>query len=469
MSIRTRLIIVLCLSVLVSIAVFGIVNEAGRFLVWRYYVADDAKQNRINQQIDEFQQYVMEKKLSVGDSAAIKKWSGGRYVDIIVYQDDSLMYAPEWFKDFEGGSVDTVNPFFKNPLISGEKGFEQYLTEDGLKKYSTQLDEILKGNRESVPVIFNDGTALVTVVDYTEDFLYSGVLVMAIAGAMIVLTLVMVFNFTSMALRVNKLAHDVKLVEEGNLNMPIRLDGNDELTALADDVNSMRNAVVDNMTKEKQAWEANAALITAMSHDIRTPLTVVLGYLDLIELQNSDPANEEYIAACKENTMRLKTLSDDMFSYFLVFGKQDAVLESLAEHSIDTVWQMIAERRLLFVENGFEFETELPYDKLCVKIDTVYLGRVIDNIFSNIAKYADPEKPIKIIATFEGGFIRVSFVNTIRKDDALPESNNIGIKTCVRIMEKMNGAFEVGSDEENFSVTVSLPAELRDGQADSFG
>ena len=153
--------------------------------------------------------------------------------------------------------------------------------------------------------IFNDGTALVTVVDYTEDFLYSGVLVMAIAGAMIVLTLVMVFNFTSMALRVNKLAHDVKLVEEGNLNMPIRLDGNDELTALADDVNSMRNAVVDNMTKEKQAWEANAALITAMSHDIRTPLTVVLGYLDLIELQNSDPANEEYIAACKENTMRL--------------------------------------------------------------------------------------------------------------------------------------------------------------------
>ena len=457
----------LCLSLLASALIFGIVNEAGRFLVWRYYVADNAKQARIDRQLDEFKQYIRENNLHVDDTSAIKKWSSGRYIDIIVYKDESLMYAPNWFKDFEGSSGENGifnNPFFKSPWVSGEKGFEQYLTEDALKKYSANLSRILEGNQDMVEVEFYDGTALVTVVDYTEDFLYSGVLLLAFVSALLILALIMIFNFTSMAIRVNRLAQNVKLVEGGELNMPIKLDGNDELTALAADVNSMRNTVVDNMTKEKQAWEANAALITAMSHDIRTPLTVVLGYLDLIELQNSDPANEEYIAACKENTMRLKSLSDDMFSYFLVFGKQDSLLESISDHSAETVWQMIAEHELLLVEKGYSFDISLPSIKADVEIDAVYFGRVIDNVFSNIVKYADPAKPIRISAELENEKLSVSFANAIRKDDALPESNHIGIKTCVRIMERMNGAFTVDCGEEDFKVTVSLPAKIRENK-----
>ena len=457
----------LCLSLIVAAIAFGIVNEAGRFLVWRYYVADNAKQARIDRQLDEFKQYIRENNLHVDDTSAIKKWSSGRYIDIIVYKDESLMYAPNWFKDFEGSSGENGifnNPFFKSPWVSGEKGFEQYLTEDALKKYSANLSRILEGNQDMVEVEFYDGTALVTVVDYTEDFLYSGVLLLAFVSALLILALIMIFNFTSMAIRVNRLAQNVKLVEGGELNMPIKLDGNDELTALAADVNSMRNTVVDNMTKEKQAWEANAALITAMSHDIRTPLTVVLGYLDLIELQNSDPANEEYIAACKENTMRLKSLSDDMFSYFLVFGKQDSLLESISDHSAETVWQMIAEHELLLVEKGYSFDISLPSIKADVEIDAVYFGRVIDNVFSNIVKYADPAKPIRISAELENEKLSVSFANAIRKDDALPESNHIGIKTCVRIMERMNGAFTVDCGEEDFKVTVSLPAKIRENK-----
>ena len=245
--------------------------------------------------------------------------------------------------------------------------------------------------------------------------------------------------------------------------MPIRLDGNDELTALADDVNSMRNSVVDNMTKERQAWEANAALITAMSHDIRTPLTVLLGYLDLMELQNEDPANGEYITACKENTMRLKSLSDDMFSYFLVFGKQDAILESITEQSVDVVYQMMAEHQLLLIEKGYSFNVDIKVSDARVFIDTVYLGRVIDNVFSNIAKYAASADPISVFAKAGDRSIEVSFENVIRKDDALPESNNIGLKTCIRIMERMNGGFEVVSDDERFKVVITIPTYPADG------
>ena len=454
----------LCLSLLAAALVFGVINETGRFLVWRYYTSDMSKQERIEEHINDFQMYVWENKLYVDDSAAIKKWSNGQYVDVIVYKDESLMYAPNWFKDFESSSGDTIkNPFFNSPLISGEKGLEQYLTEEAKINYLKQLGDILEGNRELVPVIFMDGTLLVTVVDYTEDFFYMGVFVLAMGGALVVLAAVMTVNFTSMASRVKRLASNVKRVESGELNMPIRLDGNDELTALADDVNSMRNSVVDNMTKERQAWEANAALITAMSHDIRTPLTVLLGYLDLMELQNEDPANGEYITACKENTMRLKSLSDDMFSYFLVFGKQDAILESITEQSVDVVYQMVAEHQLLLIEKGYSFNVDMKVSDARVFIDTVYLGRVIDNVFSNIAKYAAPAEPISVLAKAGDRSIEVSFENVIRKDDALPESNNIGLKTCIRIMERMNGGFEVVSDDERFKVVITIPTYPADG------
>lgn len=460
-SLRTRLILALCTALLIAGAVFVVVNESGRFLVWRYYLADGAKQDRIDEHIKDFQQYVWENKLYVDDSDMISDWRDGKYVDIIVYKDESLMYAPNWFKDFGQSSGDkpaSTNPFFNNPWISGERGFEQYLTEEAKINYLNQLGDILEGNRELEPVIFVDGTLLVTVVDYTEDFLYVGVSVTALLVAAIVLAVIMTMYFSSMARRINRLAQNVKLVEGGKLDLPIELDGNDEITALANDVNSMRNSVVDNMTRERQAWEANAALITAMSHDIRTPLTVILGYLDLIELQNEDPANLEYIAACKENTMRLKALSDDMFSYFLVFGKQDSPLENAAYQSADVVRQMIAEHTLLLFEKGYSFEQNDLAAACFVNIDTMYFGRVVGNIFSNLEKYADASEPIKVCFELSDGYLTVSFTNKIKESDSIPESNHIGVKTCERIMGKLGGSFDTFETDGSYTVNIKLLA-----------
>ncbi len=467
MSLRTRLILALCTALLVAGTVFAVANESGRFLVWRYYLADGRKQERINEHIEDFQQYVWENKLYVDDSKMISDWSDGKYVDVIVYKDESLMYAPNWFKDFgqaSEGKPNSTNPFFNNPWISGERGFEQYLTEEAKINYLKQLDDILEGNRELVPVIFVDGTLLVTVVDYTEDFLYVGVSVAALSVAAVVLAVIMTMYFSSMAKRINRLAQNVKLVEGGKLDLPIELDGNDEITVLANDVNSMRNSVVDNMTKERQAWEANAALITAMSHDIRTPLTVILGYLDLIELQNEDPANGEYITACKENTMRLKALSDDMFSYFLVFGKQDSPLENVTEQSSVVLRQMIAEYTLLLVEKGYSFKETDINSPCLVNIDTMYFGRVIGNVFSNLEKYADATEPIRVCYELDDGYLTVSFTNKIRQDDSMPESNHIGVKTCERIMEKLGGSFDTVNADGRYTVNIKLLATKTETQ-----
>lgn len=444
-SIRVKLILILTLAILTAALVFVACKQVGDFLVWKYYLDEETKQERAENYVEDFQKYVKNRKLSVDDSERIAEWSGGNYVDMIVYRDKDLVYAPEWF-------IDSSNP---QDYFSGDRDFEQYLTEEARAAYLARLEDILDENSDFSTIYFVDGTLLVRVIDYTEDFVYNLVFAVSLLLSLVALALIMILNFSATASRIKRLAREVRLVEGGNLELPIAVSGNDELSLLADDVNSMRNSIVDNMTKEQQAWKTNAELITAMSHDIRTPLTVMLGYLELMEMQNNGD-NAEYISACKDNALRLKRLSDDMFSYFLVFGKSDGEEVEMVDVGSEVLGHMIAERVILLTESGLDisYDDKLPVATLSVNID--YLGRVVDNVFTNLQKYADVNAPVVIESSACDGFLTLSVKNRIGSDTDRAESNGIGLKTCERIMEKMGGSVAIASEGDEYVITLSF-------------
>ncbi len=448
-SLKSKLILILILALITAAVVFVACKQFGDFLVWKYYLDEETKQERAENYIEDFQKYVKNKKLSIHDSKKIAAWSGGNYVDMIVYKDKNLVYAPDWF-------IDSSSP---QDYFSGDRNFEQYLTEEARTAYLERLEDILDENSDLSSVYFVDGTLLVRVIDYTEDFVYSLVFAAALLLALIVLAIIMILNFSATASRIKRLARDVRLVEGGNLELPIAIRGHDELSSLAEDVNSMRNSVVDTMTKEQQAWKANAELITAMSHDIRTPLTVMLGYLELMEMQEKSNIDSEYVAACKDNALRLKRLSDDMFSYFLVFGKKDALDGEMIDVGSEVIEHMLAERVILFEESGFElsYSHDLPSVTISVNLD--YLGRVIDNVFANIQKYADLNAPVYIESEIKDGNLTLAFRNKIDKSSDRAESNGIGLKTCERIMERMGGSVTVVAESDDYSITLNFPVK----------
>ena len=444
-SIRVKLILILTLAILTAALVFVACKQVGDFLVWKYYLDEETKQERAENYVEDFQKYVKNRKLSVDDSERIAEWSGGNYVDMIVYRDKDLVYAPEWF-------IDSSNP---QDYFSGDRDFEQYLTEEARAAYLARLEDILDENSDLSTIYFVDGTLLVRVIDYTEDFVYNLVFAVSLLLSLVALALIMILNFSATASRIKRLAREVRLVEGGNLELPIAVSGNDELSLLADDVNSMRNSIVDNMTKEQQAWKANAELITAMSHDIRTPLTVMLGYLELMEMQDSEN-NAEYVDACKSNALRLKRLSDDMFSYFLLFGRSDGEEVEMVDVGSEVLGHMIAERVILLTESGLDisYDDKLPAATLSVNID--YLGRVVDNVFTNLQKYADVNAPVVIESSACDGFLTLSVKNRIGSDTDRAESNGIGLKTCERIMEKMGGSVAIASEGDEYVITLSF-------------
>ena len=241
----------------------------------------------------------------------------------------------------------------------------------------------------------------------------------------------------------------------------ISVSGKDEIATLAANVENMRSSMVENHEKEKAALNANSELITSMSHDIRTPLTVLLGYLDI--MRASAEGNEEmqaYIKAAESTALRLKRLSDDMFGYLLVFGNSNSqpVLE---EYNAETlILQMLSEHILLIGESGYNVDTTaINHASLVGKkvvTDPQSLVRIFDNAFSNLYKYADKEKPIKISISAEACEIIVEISNHIRRDGERVESNGIGLRTCKKLAEQLNAGFEFGGNDNTYFVKLTL-------------
>ena len=489
---------------LAVISFFG-VKELGDFLVWRHFMADDVLEERADELVQSLNTYIYENKLSVNDTDKVLEWTEGKQIDIILYRDSDLIYAPDWFVNAESESESSTHTetgsesegsgesdesegesdsetesdesesesdsetesgkalhgesYDGDGWFSGDRGFEQYLTAEAREKYLKALENILEGNAQMTPLYFVDGTLLVTIVDYSVDVMHNLVIAVSVIVSVVIVAIIMGFSLSNLSRRVRRLAGKVKAVESGH-DMPIELDGRDEIAQLASDVNSMRDSLVETMSKEKQAWEANADLITAMSHDIRTPLTVLLGYLDLMELQGG--TDNEYITACKENALRLKGLSDDMFSYFLVFGKGEVSPTFTTVRADEWLTHIFSERELLLSQGGYNIRLDGEIPSVSLRLDEMLFSRVVDNIFSNITKYADIDSPVVIGIECDGEELCVNCSNCRRTDKHIPESNGIGLKTCSKIMEEMGGSLSYKEENRVFTVAIRKPVEKCD-------
>ena len=227
----------------------------------------------------------------------------------------------------------------------------------------------------------------------------------------------------------------------------------------------MRASIVLTLEKEREAINANTDLITSMSHDIRTPLTVLLGYLDVMKMQTTDETTRQYIRASELTALRLKKLSDDMFQYFLVFSGEENDLTMQDYDGRTLLEQMLSEHVILLRENGFTVETEhaenILQDVPYIRTDAPHCMRIVDNVFSNIMKYTAKEEPILIRFEEDEAWVSVEFRNAIRADADLAESTGIGLKTCKKLASLVAESFEYFTEGDSFICRLVIPIRER--------
>ena len=485
---RLAMLFATVLAVGLAIGAFLLVRIGGMGYIKNHYTTEINKLERETEYAEELQRYVSENALSSEDVAMLAKWAqSNRYLYVMIHKDDKLLFETGKYDD-ETKKPDTSTPNGdtggeeeppsgevtppENPEVGEGEGDgvtppdNEENPDDSIGSGITvdmpSRDELMKYATEKGAhlITMSDASVLVSMADFSEYFYYDLTNIASIIAAVIVLVVAVLLYSHGVTRRITRIAGDVSRVAEGDMDHSIRPDGKDELGRLSRDVESMRSAMLENLKNEREAMDANRELVTSRSHDIRTPLTVLLGYLDIMKLHSPSEEMTTYINASEKTALRLKKMSDDMFNYFLLYGGGAAEVD-MQEYDAHTLLdQMVLEHVLLLREQGYTVESDVEKIKgysLIVRTDANLLNRIIENVFSNVLKYAEIESPVTISGWVEDGMLCLSLSNAVKRDPTDAESNGIGLKTCHKLASAMGTELLTANENNIYTVTLKMP------------
>lgn len=204
--------------------------------------------------------------------------------------------------------------------------------------------------------------------------------------------------------------------------------------------------------------EANHKMITEMSHDLRTPLTAVMLYTEILKERKIKSEDQlwEYIDKIDQKTRRMKQLTDHLFEYALVAGESKVSLEEPVPFDV-VFYDLLSETCVYLEQSGFRTELDFEWKKEKIRVNTEYVIRILDNITSNLVKYADPAFPVRICSEHTENRAGIVFENVSRKLEKKTDSTNIGLENVKKMMERMNGDCRTEADETSFRTKLFFP------------
>ena len=250
--------------------------------------------------------------------------------------------------------------------------------------------------------------------------------------------------------RIGALSRETGVLMAGDLEHTIRVKGRDELSGLGEDIERLRRSVLERIEGEREAVGANSRLITSLSHDLRTPLTKLTGYLDILiyEKYQSREEHDRFLRLASEKAAQLKALTDQMFLSAQV-GAPQAGLEQPPE-AVDgaaLLGQLLEEQCGDLRREGFQVQPPTFSEEFTLFLRTEDMVRVFDNLFSNLRKYADPNLPIDIAAEESTETVTLRLKNRAKAAPDRSDSRGVGVPTMLELMARSGGTLEASLSE----------------------
>ena len=231
----------------------------------------------------------------------------------------------------------------------------------------------------------------------------------------------------------------------------IPLEGNNELTELADAINHMAQARQQIREKEQALAREKEQLIRDLSHDIRTPLTSIQAYSQYLSdrEQITDAEKKTYIALIEKKAQQIRELTD-----VLLEGskRQSERFENIAFLMAQIVAEFEAE-----LEERFQIQADLAgCAAMAGALDVQEVRRIFDNLCSNIQKYADPTQPVRLSIHTQGRQLVIRQSNAILQAAGQAESYGIGLGSIRRIAQHYEGTVQIQQDDRQFAIEITL-------------
>ncbi len=205
--------------------------------------------------------------------------------------------------------------------------------------------------------------------------------------------------------------------------------------------------------------------VTNISHDLRTPLTAICGYLELLEQEEKSEAVDRYIGIIKERTEVLTQLSEELFRYSVItstkdrMNKEPVVINTVLEESIAAFYGLFTERKIVP-------EIEMPGKKVVRMLDRSALSRVFSNLISNVVKYGGGD--LKVVLSEDGEIIfsnRASGLDEVQAGrlfdrfytvEAARRSTGLGLAISKTLVEEMDGRITAKYEGGRLSICISF-------------
>lgn len=196
---------------------------------------------------------------------------------------------------------------------------------------------------------------------------------------------------------VEEISNGIDEVAMGNLYQEIPVRGEDEIANIAVKLNSMRREFQMLLENERQYEREKDALITNVAHDLRTPLTSIIGYLDLVRLKDdlSREEQKKYVSVAYDKAKRLEKLIEDLFEFTKV-GAERMQVHPMEIDFGRFMEQMVEEFYPSFESMKLECKVDMQVENGILEADGNLLARGISNLFSNAVKYGKDGKVIKV-------------------------------------------------------------------------
>lgn len=258
---------------------------------------------------------------------------------------------------------------------------------------------------------------------------------------------------------------DEKLKTDTNTLISIST-GDRAIRALAAQINNQPQALLTERLRLQVGSDKLTTAATNISHDLRTPLTAICGYLDLLEQEPQSEKAQRYLAVIREWTDAMRSLTEELFRYSVLTATADT-LQSESVCLNDILEQSLAGFYGALTVRGIVPDIQLTSEKVVRRPDAGALRRVFDNILSNAAKYADGGLAVSLLpdgsVEFSNTAHLLSRVQVERLFDrfytveAARRSTGLGLSIARLLTEKMGGRITADCRNDTLTIRVIFP------------
>ena len=267
-------------------------------------------------------------------------------------------------------------------------------------------------------------------------------------AALIIFVVFFLFFLGQKFLYLLTIIRGIHTLRQNGLNFTIPLEGNDELTELAESINLFSASILRYRKNQQEIQAEKEELIRSLSHDIKNPLTSIISYTQFIQQSGiHDPQMEGYLQIVREKSEQIRELTE------LLLGSSARKIESFPDGRT-LIYQLVEEMEAE-LEEKFDLQVNYPQTAFAARLDVQDLRRIFFNLSSNIIKYADPQHPVTLDLSFADGILTIKQQNSISDSPSL-DSSKIGLKSIRLILKNYQGTLTTQSENHQFLICISM-------------